>query len=917
MPELLAPREREAEQAPRRRAIRGTKWRIGEALAVICIDRKDARAFSAGDLAPEALAQIEAHLVGCALCRDLVSATAHKPASSSDDEDSYTVDSAEGATLRLEEAATQAAGAPELPVERGSKVGRYTILERVGQGGFGEVFAAYDPDLDRKIAIKFLRRGREGGSAKAEARLLREAKTIAKLSHPNIVTVYDAGTFGARVFVAMEFVDGATLKDWLAERPRARREILDVFRHAARGLAGAHASGLVHRDFKPGNVMVSKDGRVLVMDFGLVRQIGAADDEASEPAASALAAENELDLTRTGELVGTPAYMAPEQLQGERTDARTDQFSFCVALYAALYGERPFAGEEVLELRTNVLAGRVRPVPDRANVPAWMRRASLARARGRAVGALLRRDDGAPRGARRRSGAAAPRQVARGRGRARKLAKRRSAARRALGQHPRTHAMRRRRGAPGRSLGGERPGLPRSRKGGRPPGVHADGPGPRRSERLRARPPAARSVRRSVGRHGPRRLRGDACARHAASRTSSRFGRPASTSASREPARTSRTFFVNADASVVENAISAIDALPPLETCSDLEALHADTSITDPAVQQRMAPLRERFARVQALAISGQCAQAEAQGAPLLTDLRAAGYRPLLAEALLLLRQLGDECVDARVSLARAKEAYGVATAAHLDRLAAEAALSIPVLTANRLGDTAAGPRVASRSPARRSNGLGRDEYLRGLLLIAEADVDLAAGDPERSVVLAREAYEVMRRTIGAAHALTLMALGNLGNYLEGAGHLEEAVTTDRRATDEGSVALGPAHPLVANLTYNLCEALNELGRSAEARDACLRALDIWRQAGTDEYLPDYARTGLGIALIGLGRSDEAVAPLEAAVRNRSARKGAPALLGALRHSRSRVFCGRGRRAARAPASSRGKRAPTRRATRS
>ncbi|HTA20054.1 MAG TPA: serine/threonine-protein kinase, partial [Polyangia bacterium] len=200
-------------------------------------------------------------------------------------------------------------------LERGATVGRYTILAPVGTGGVGEVFAAYDPELDRKVALKLLRAHGDANDVRAQARLLREAKAMARLSHPNVLAVHDVGAFGARVFVAMEFVDGLSLKDWLAAAARTRAEILSVFTSAARGLAAAHAAGLVHRDFKPGNVMIGLDGSVRVMDFGLARELS---DKNAGPTAidevRALVAGDLNDtLTATGELMGTPLYMSPEQ----------------------------------------------------------------------------------------------------------------------------------------------------------------------------------------------------------------------------------------------------------------------------------------------------------------------------------------------------------------------------------------------------------------------------------------------------------------------------------------------------------------------------------------------------------------------------------------------------------------------------
>ena len=239
-------------------------------------------------------------------------------------------------------------------------VGRYRLLQLVGRGGMGEVYAAHDPELDRKIAIKVMRGDTYPDDVEA-ARMMREAQSIARLSHPNLVTVYDVGTANGRVFVAMELIEGDTVAVWLDQKRRPRDEILRVFCLAGRGLAAAHRAGIIHRDFKPQNVMVTADGAVRVMDFGLaaLRQT--------------LHGPKAPRLTRIGSILGTPLYMSPEQLCGQTVDPRADQFSFCVALYEALYGERPFAGDNFAELRTAVLDGIPRPAPLSSRVPARVR----------------------------------------------------------------------------------------------------------------------------------------------------------------------------------------------------------------------------------------------------------------------------------------------------------------------------------------------------------------------------------------------------------------------------------------------------------------------------------------------------------------------------------------------------------------
>jgi tetratricopeptide (TPR) repeat protein/predicted Ser/Thr protein kinase len=252
-----------------------------------------------------------------------------------------------------------------------ARIGRYALRERLGVGGMGVVYAADDAALGRRVAVKLLHD--PGAEGPLRARFHREAQALARLSHPNVVQVYEVGEVGGRLFVAMEFVEGLTLSQWQTRQPRGWRELLEVYLQAGRGLAAAHAAGLVHRDFKPENALVGADGRVRVLDFGLARAAAEAEPAAPSPADGALVQP----LTATGTLMGTPAYMSPEQWRGEPTDARSDQFSFCVALYAAVHGARPFAGRELRTLRDEVLAGRVAPPPERARVPGALRRALL------------------------------------------------------------------------------------------------------------------------------------------------------------------------------------------------------------------------------------------------------------------------------------------------------------------------------------------------------------------------------------------------------------------------------------------------------------------------------------------------------------------------------------------------------------
>jgi len=271
-------------------------------------------------------------------------------------------------TLDAELAADAVVG----PAEGAVRLGRFLVLEVLGRGSMGVVYAAFDEALDRRVALKVIRRD-AGQRESVRPRMLREAQALARLSHPNVVQVYEVGELAGQLFIAMEYLQGGTLGEWLAERERGWQAILDVFVQAGRGLAAAHAAKLVHRDFKPENVIVGDDARVRVVDFGLVRGDREAEDDSLPPVPSV--SFTDLRITRSGALIGTPAYMSPEQHGRRPVDARSDQFSFCVALWEALYGSRPFAGETRDVLLANLQAGAITPPPSTSQVPAQVQAA--------------------------------------------------------------------------------------------------------------------------------------------------------------------------------------------------------------------------------------------------------------------------------------------------------------------------------------------------------------------------------------------------------------------------------------------------------------------------------------------------------------------------------------------------------------
>jgi hypothetical protein len=251
----------------------------------------------------------------------------------------------------------------DLPILRPAMVlGRYEILRWLGSGGMGVVYAAYDPELDRRVALKLVKPGRcRGDSVYAQTLVRREARIQARLSHPHVVTVFDVGSVGQQVFIAMEFVDGQDLRCWLRSQPRSTAEVLRVLLQAGEGLVAAHAAGLVHRDFKPDNVLVDAANSARVTDFGLAHPSVSLTPVTGDPAPAAL--EDSL-LSRTGTVLGTPPYMAPEVRRGGKADERSDQYAYCVSLYESLYGRHPFQADSAEAMAALMQRGELGPLPD-------------------------------------------------------------------------------------------------------------------------------------------------------------------------------------------------------------------------------------------------------------------------------------------------------------------------------------------------------------------------------------------------------------------------------------------------------------------------------------------------------------------------------------------------------------------------
>jgi serine/threonine protein kinase len=343
---------------------------------VECLDANAVQDLMAGALEASARTTAMAHLDGCADCRDLLSllardATRDAAVDTLRDANGRSIDRP---SLLLETQASVIVSDPALgttasppillvpkkivtPSMTGRVLGRYTLTDRLGAGAMGVVYRADDFGLGRHVALKLLHRPDDA----LTDRLVREARAMAQVNHPNVVAVYDVGVADGTTYIAMELVTGTSLRFW-QQQAHTVAEIVAAYITAGRGLAAAHAAGIVHRDFKPDNCLVGSDGRIRVTDFGLA---SARAGDGPRP--------DDLELTASGSVIGTPAYMAPEQFVGGNIDPRTDQFNFCVALYEALYGARPFAGKSFDDLGDSVSAGQVRAAPAGSRVSGALR----------------------------------------------------------------------------------------------------------------------------------------------------------------------------------------------------------------------------------------------------------------------------------------------------------------------------------------------------------------------------------------------------------------------------------------------------------------------------------------------------------------------------------------------------------------
>ena len=732
---------------------------------------------------------------------------------------------------------------PAEQVTPGGLIGRYIVIRMLGAGGMGVVLAAYDPKLDRKVALKLLN-ARSGNLEQARARLQREAQALARLDHPNVVGVYDVEQHGEQLFVSMELIAGQTLREWLRAdaHPRPWREVLARFVDAGRGLATAHEAGLVHRDFKPENVMLGDDGRVRVMDFGLATLTPTA---SGGPYCADAPAES---LTQTGAAVGTPAYMPPEQLEGRRTDARGDQFSFCVSLYEALYGRRPFSARSIGELLRAFARGQIDEPPSPTKVPPWLRRAVVRglatdpNERWPSMTALLDAltDDPSPR-RRRRGMAALGLTLAAGGAWALDSTYQtelRRCAHAAKKLEPAWNVTRR----ADLEQAFSNTGLSYAADTWARVEDHVESYA---SDWIDARVQACEATH-----HGEQS--GELLDLRMACLDERRLH-----------LRVTLDELARVDTNTLQNATKAVLALPDLARCADLEALTAAIPPPDdPDIAAQVAALDQQLIEARARQELGEYDQAAqivdsvvAAGEPI-------GFEPLMARAWLQQGTLQEKQAEYRPAEATLTRALHSAIAQGMQREAAVASVRLAFTVGYHQARHEDGRRWAELADSftRAANTTKeRADWLvvMGVLAKSEGDFDNARRYYERALS-ARE------RAGGPDHPDVARTLSTLGHLSAAAGRNEEALTYQSRALDTYRKTLGPEHPRLAFIFNALGDIAKSMGDYDQARAHAERALAINESAlGPEHPLVAVSLNLLGIIAVFEGELEVARAHFE------------------------------------------------------
>ncbi len=731
---------------------------------------------------------------------------------------------------------------PATRLPRGSSVGRYVLLDPLGAGGMGVVYAAFDPELDRRVAIKLLQ-SRRAGSA-AESWLLREAQAMARLSHPNVIAVHDVGVWNGRVFVAMELVDGQTLRQAMEAGLGGWRETVEQMIAAGRGLAAAHAAGIVHRDFKPENILLGKDGRVRVLDFGLARAAGqdgalqppelATPESTTATGGSSISTPSLITdhgtrplvssvLTQAGMVMGTLPYMAPEQLRGQGPDARCDQFAFAVTLHEALYGRRPFLSEK----GGHPDRWTLREPPPGTQVPPWIRRVitrALSLEPGARYGSLdellaaLSLDPGLARRRRYQVAGAAALVVT------------------ALAG---TWMFARQ---------------DRAQCGGASDQVAAVWNGSRAEKIAQAfaatqRPfaaSAAASVRRSLEAYASdwsvRRTEACEATRSRGEQTEAVMAlKMACLDRRLEELASLAALFEKADGPMVLRASQAAAALSPLAGCADVSSLLGRIQPADATVAASAQRLSRSLALPAAHLRAGSFAAGIAQLTPLVEEARKLGYPPLLAEALVLNGELLLESGELKTAERLLLEAAALAQQGRADELGV-AAWDRLAQTVGVLGGRFEAGRDAIRFAVATLERLGGRDDLQAGVRATRARLAAADGKYAEALVDGKEAVRLQQALNGEEHPATGSAINAVALAHYRSGELAEAEVQFRRALAIREKTIGPQHPDTSASLHGLASVLLSGGKFTEAREFYLRAVAI-REASLGDKHPELAAT--------------------------------------------------------------------------
>ncbi len=720
-------------------------------------------------------------------------------------------------------------------------IGRFEICDMLGEGGMGTVYQAHDPQLERMVAIKVLR---DDGRRTDEdsARLLREAKAMAQLSHPNVVTVHESGIIDQQVYLVMEYVAGITLRQWCERHPPGSlarfEQVLDFARQAAQGLAAAHAAGLVHRDLKPANMLVGDDDRLRVADFGLAR---AAETAVTMPDVAELAPPgvdgDSLDpvgrLTATGEVMGTPAYMAPEQFGGQ-ADASSDQFSFCATIFEAIYGIRPFKGGQVAVLLGNILAGRVRPPSTELEVPPWIWKvlerglAADPHERYASMHALVAALD--PRPARRRGWWL-------GLG--------------SLGIGIAAAAL---------MWPSDEPEVPRCERGQSllSPMWGAE----RRDEIERALRDHASyggdtwtRIAPIVDDYTQEWISGfyDACTAVQAGEAGAdrRLG---CLERAQEQLAVVSAELAGGQPDTLRHAAALVLSLPRLESCRDPASAGLDTgSLEDPALRE----LAQDIGRAIVLAQTARHREATALLEDIVTRAQAQSREALQTRATLLLSSVAFRTGDYEASWELGKEGLALAErlgddAQQLDAWRRLAAASRKLSQLDRASFELDRAEALLDHPGVLPVSRGHNHYDRAVLLSA-------LGQRTEALAEYDQALAIYTEHLAENHPNFSNVLGDMAMDLMRSGQQAKALTVVQRAVELKEAELGPTHPMLAIPLANLADQYISASRFEEALELHRRALELMRQHPDERRVDRVSIIAMvGQDLVALGRFDEA-----------------------------------------------------------